>query len=652
MGRFGAPSSPVEIAKRFVGAEEHAQRDVLSNFIGKVGGQTVDPATTAWCAAFVNGVLHQAGMQGTDSLAARSFLNIGQKVEGKPQEGDIVVLSRGDPNGNLGHVGFYVGDGATPGSVKILAGNQGNRVDYAEYPASQVLGVRRVSRDDIGATPMIDSIAGKPLISKGDAMLRIMDDPQLQNRPQVQAAALARINKVYQAYELQGAQDRAAFEVTVKNSTAEALSTGRVTNPLSHEQFVQSYGGAEGEKQWEDYRANVQLGADIRTTASLAPADLAALREKYTPHPGDTFIAQQKRLSVLDKAIEANAKAKADDPADFLIRRTDFGADAYRQFQTQMADKNATPEMKTAYAGMFADKMRQEQLRLGVPPDEVRTLPDFYIQELNTKLNSPTLSGGSLAVAQGIEAEAKLWGAHWPEVYRQLADKAQPVVRVIGSGVKPGAAQVLTGLMPMSVAQILKDEDTEKATTIKKDVLDAFKPLQATLTAQEGTVALFNDFRGQAEKLAAKYIIRGMTSQDATAKAFDDLVGFKYAFQDGYRVPTYEHPELDPRTIAAGATAARNALGDAQRFAPARDTMGGLSGEYLTASKIDALKRDGKWISSPDERGLVLTYNDRAVKQADGSPVFVSWRELMERGQAFLQGKSPANPSGAREGTY
>jgi uncharacterized protein (TIGR02594 family) len=733
MGRTSTASTPIDIAKRFVGADENAQREVLSSFIGKVGGKTVDPSTTAWCAAFVNGVLHRAGMQGSDSLAAKSFLNVGQPVTDKPQEGDIVVLSRGDPNGPYGHVGFYAGEGATPGSVRVLAGNQGNKVAYGEFPASQVLGIRRVSKDDIGATPIIDGVAGKPMIPKGEAMLRIMDDPALQNRPQVQAAALARVNKIYQAYELQGAQNQASFEVSVKNSTAEALSTGKVAAPLSYEQFIQNYGGAEGEKQWQDYQANVHLGSDIRSTANLSPDDLKALRDKYTPQPGETFVAQQHRQAVLDKAIASNEKAKQDDPADFLIRRTDFGADAYKQFQTLMANKDATPEMRTAYAGMYAEKMRAEQLRLGIAADKVNIVPSAYIDQLAARLNNPAQNGGTLAVSQGIEAEAKLWGTeHWPEVYRQLVDKVQPMVRVIGSGVKPDAAQALADLNGFSLSDILKDQDTEKNAAIKKDVLDAFKPLAGSMGGQDGAISVFNDFRGQAEKLAARYVIGGMTSRDAATKAFDDLVGFKYTFQEGYRVP--KDPNIDPVQVMAGALAVKTELaaprkpspdlpaagrvekgnidldarpvvkngdqistvrsasfnfGDgketliptvsddgrllsndeavdqfkqtgkhlgkfdtpdnatayaeklheqqAERYGgkqfdvrPFRDTFGGLSPEYLRQGTASAIARDGKWMTSTDEKGLVLTYNDRTVWGANGKPIVVPWRELQD----------------------
>lgn len=481
------------------------------------------------------------------------------------------------------------------------------------------------------------SEAGTPRLNKGDVMLKILDDPNLQNRPQVQAAALARVNKIYQAWDLQQSQNKASFDVSVKNATAEALATGQVKNPLSREQFIMNYGAADGDAQWAEYQANVQLGADVHTTANLAPAELASLREKYTPQPGEHFIDQQKRLSILDKAIAANAQAREDDPASFLITRTEFGKEAYGQFQAQMSDKNASPEMRTAYADMYASKMRQEQARLGIAADKVRIVPQAYVDQLSARLNNPSLNGGSLAIVQGIEAEARLWGSHWPEVYRQMAKNVQPVVRVIGSGVKPDAAQVLADLSSVSLPDILKDQNAERSGQIKKDVLDAFKPLAGSMGGQEGAISVFNDFREQAEKLAAKYVVGGMTSSDAATKAFDDLVGFKYTFQEGYRVP--KEPGIDPTQVMAGALAVKTLIGDGKGYQPAaaRDTLGGLSPEYLARETARAYARDGKWVTSPDEKGLMLTYNDRAVRMGDGAPLIVPWRELQDLGRPAVE---------------
>lgn len=128
-------SSPIAVAERYVGLHAHRDRNTLKNFL------EIDPRLIPWCAAFVNRVLEISGLQGTDSLMARSFLNFGQAVK-LPRVGDIVVLRRGS-NPASGHVGFYMGEG-DQGRIRVLGGNQRHQVSIAEYPRGQVLGYRRV----------------------------------------------------------------------------------------------------------------------------------------------------------------------------------------------------------------------------------------------------------------------------------------------------------------------------------------------------------------------------------------------------------------------------------------------------------------------------------------------------------------------------
>lgn len=136
---FRDAKTPLELASKFDGLSEKRDRDVISSFIEKAAGVSIDPAKTAWCAAFVNAVLGAKGMEGTGRLNARSFLDWGTPVK-TPSKGDIVVLER---NGSTwqGHVGFLVSEDKN--SVTLLGGNQGNRVSVKSYPKSRVLGYRR-----------------------------------------------------------------------------------------------------------------------------------------------------------------------------------------------------------------------------------------------------------------------------------------------------------------------------------------------------------------------------------------------------------------------------------------------------------------------------------------------------------------------------
>jgi uncharacterized protein (TIGR02594 family) len=96
-----------------------------------------------WCASFVNWCLRVAGIIGTNSARARSFLTWGVPVPiTEAQRGDIVVLSRGK-NPSEGHVGFYTG--RKDNNVLLLGGNQSNRVSIATFPLSTIISIRRQS---------------------------------------------------------------------------------------------------------------------------------------------------------------------------------------------------------------------------------------------------------------------------------------------------------------------------------------------------------------------------------------------------------------------------------------------------------------------------------------------------------------------------
>jgi len=111
----------------------------------------IEPDETPWCAAFANYCLETAGIKGTKSLAARSFLKFGASViDLAPVKGDILVFWRGSKNSWKGHVGFYAGETET--HYIVLGGNQNNMVCFKEYPKSRLLDRRRVFLEDVNTT--------------------------------------------------------------------------------------------------------------------------------------------------------------------------------------------------------------------------------------------------------------------------------------------------------------------------------------------------------------------------------------------------------------------------------------------------------------------------------------------------------------------
>ena len=112
----------------------------ILRYFQDAGHSEVTNDETAWCAAFVCAMLERCGVRSTRSLWARDFLQWGVSVEGAPRRGDIVVFARGP---TFGHVAFFDAFNEDDSQVRVLGGNQSDKVCYAWYPSERILGFRR-----------------------------------------------------------------------------------------------------------------------------------------------------------------------------------------------------------------------------------------------------------------------------------------------------------------------------------------------------------------------------------------------------------------------------------------------------------------------------------------------------------------------------
>ncbi|MDR7333386.1 TIGR02594 family protein [Roseateles asaccharophilus] len=105
---------------------------------------------TSWCSSFVNWTMEQAGVRGTDSAAARSWLNWGRAVPidaASVRPGDVIVFPRGN-NPAQGHVAI-VDEVLANGRVRVVGGNQSNGegqpdgVTESVRSLASAIGVRR-----------------------------------------------------------------------------------------------------------------------------------------------------------------------------------------------------------------------------------------------------------------------------------------------------------------------------------------------------------------------------------------------------------------------------------------------------------------------------------------------------------------------------
>lgn len=125
-----------EIGVREISGPQHEQR-VLEYLATCESLPAADRGKdeTAWCSAFVNWCVEQAGVEGTNSAWARSWNDVpwGEEEDrAAPRVGSIVVFRRFNSNTDGGHVGFFVADKGS--KVRVLGGNQSNSVREQDYP--------------------------------------------------------------------------------------------------------------------------------------------------------------------------------------------------------------------------------------------------------------------------------------------------------------------------------------------------------------------------------------------------------------------------------------------------------------------------------------------------------------------------------------
>jgi len=147
--------TPYDMALRFVGIKEapgHVHNPMIVAMM-QLSDRSIRDDETPWCSGFCNYCAWLLGVKGSRSLAARSWLSVGQPIPLQEAEPgfDVVILSRGTwrPPATIlsapGHVGFFSAYNASTQTIDLLGGNQGDHVSIASYPRSRLLGVRRLA---------------------------------------------------------------------------------------------------------------------------------------------------------------------------------------------------------------------------------------------------------------------------------------------------------------------------------------------------------------------------------------------------------------------------------------------------------------------------------------------------------------------------
>jgi uncharacterized protein (TIGR02594 family) len=139
----GRGSNWYAIAQNEIGVHEESLPGQHTPRIVEYHSTTTLKATddeTPWCSSFVNWCMKQAGIRGTGSAAAKSWLNWGQALEDS-REGAVVVIKKKSSGSDKAtgsssgfHVAFFVSKTET--HIRLLGGNQSDQVRYSNFSLS------------------------------------------------------------------------------------------------------------------------------------------------------------------------------------------------------------------------------------------------------------------------------------------------------------------------------------------------------------------------------------------------------------------------------------------------------------------------------------------------------------------------------------
>ena len=120
--------------------EGNKHNQQIINYSKEIGFPEIKDDETAWCSIFINWCALKSGYERTKKLNAKSWLNIGIKIE-NPELGDIVIFDRG---GWKGHVAIFIVE--RNNLIYALGGNQSNMVKISHYKKNKVLGYRKLNK--------------------------------------------------------------------------------------------------------------------------------------------------------------------------------------------------------------------------------------------------------------------------------------------------------------------------------------------------------------------------------------------------------------------------------------------------------------------------------------------------------------------------
>lgn len=519
--------------------------------------------------------------------------------------------------------------------------------------------IRSDVKDSLGTTPAAyaaqvttlmgairQSVVNNAIVGPGGALEEAVKNPQNPTGdPVVDALPLDQKIRVLQMAHTQAQQGlgqvKGALHADVQDAIAMYRDGKSPPNPPTADKLVLGLGPVDGMRAATALKQAEQYGQDVQTVTPLPTSDQLALlktREAQLPQ-GAGYADAKKYLDSLGESVAQVQKQREQNASGFVLQNSPATRAAFDA--VQVAQK---PEDRALASQAYAESTLAEQNRLQIQ---------------NQKILTPQMVDGlakQFAAPQGVDTQnvltgmADQWGKYFPQVMHELRKSLPPGAIVIGLGIKPEAASLLSEglkLKPEQIQQGFPDADVK---TLTEAITKKFEPMRATVAYQQGGVETYDAYADGAKTLSLMMMQQGMKPKDAVDKAWDTMLDFKYSFDGNMRVPKEAlGGTVSVPAIKQGANSMLRDIADTGALAVPDAGMKGVRPEDALAQWRQTVKSNGKWLTSPGDTGLTLYVTSglgaQAVLDANHQPIRRTWKDLAETGLQYATAFYP-NPQG------
>lgn len=412
-----------------------------------------------------------------------------------------------------------------------------------------------------------------------------------------------------------------------QDNAASIQETGKAVDPPYTDAEMKSF---LSPRQYESMkRDQQQASALFQATGNMAlqtPAEMQKTVEALMPVPGQQNYADQSKVYAAALKLKKQTEDKRkEDPAAAVRMAVPEVRAAWQAFEQSQKPEDLRAALKQS-------QMAQDAF--GIPKAFQSLLPKQQAQNIAGQINGAKPE----EAAKILRSMAETFGPYWTPAFKQLGKELDANMRIAATVDDPQAAALIVEGSRQPVTELrkavgVKNDDTGIGQAVASD--DRVIALATSLSQRAGGSGTATQVQASIELLALQRMRSfGEDQATATEAAIKRVVGDKYAFGGSggfgraatrsYRIPKQAG---DADAINRAALQIQSTL-PVQELDLPRDVPGSLK-KYTAETYVNAVRREGYWVTNDDESGVIL-YAGNVPVTVGGKPVERTWSELKE----------------------